>query len=1086
MKKLLLSAFLLSAFTGIGMAQTFVSGDYTYTVTSATEKTVNLAMPSKAYDIEDVVIPETVTNDGVTYTVTGIATQAFMNNAKLKTIKLPNTLKTIGVQAFQGCSVLTTVDMGNSVETIGDKAFFNTSKITELKLSPTVKTIGLWGLRAMSTLKVLYLGESLERVPDGMCWGNTALKGITIPDKCTYIGENAFASCSGLDTIQLGESLDTLAIKAFAYASQCKKLICRAAVPPVTMDEKSLVTTYTKTELYVKEKSLELYQKTAPWSQFTVIKAYDPSGSADDMSFVMAGVAYEVISKENLTVGVAHNDTVAYKGEVMVRPTVDYAGNTYNVIAVQPGAFKNCTELTQIELPTSITSIGDSAFNGCSAMEYLVVKATSVPTLGNAVFTGIDFAKAKLFGSQSAAATYKTAAQWKDFTNFSIVIDVVTVDGCTYKCNNIIASTLDFTGAKGASGNLVLPDVVMIDGYPFTITNIAGNSFYSTNLTGLKLPSTLKSISGSAFFTLGAYNNPIEEIVVPEGVTSIGSNAFYGAHVKHVELPKYSLTNLANSAFYSCDIDGIEIPGSVGVINGSTFYGSHMNWVILGEGITEIGTNAFYSTHIGAVRLPSTMKKIGDGAFSACSMLASLTINEGLEEVAENAFGLDRNLFKIFNFATKMPTGLGTAIENTQASASDRVTYTVSDIIRNGTEFGVVKLRRDLNTWFDFQGVRYLPNAEGSSEVTAVDASYLRTDKFVNVLPKFSHNGKSYTVTGVANYLLCGQGFMEDAVVTYPFTKLPNGFAYNAVKLKNITLPSTITELGQYCFAQTDSLATIDLPEGLTSFGLAAFYYSGIKELTVPGTVTLMDNASVAGCRSLNKLTFKDGTAPVLIGWFPTMFGNRPMFTSSKLDTVTIGRDLQFYSGATYGYSPFYGDSIMQHVIFTDAPTQVPSNLFKDCKGLLTVALGNNVKTINTNAFVNCAALDSVFLGEGVNKIDASAFAGCKAISKLYSGNPEPPVCGAGALTDINTQTCTLYVPASVIDLYKGAAQWKEFFNIQGFPFSGVNTISGEDNEGRYVVYTLGGVRVLDTYDASLVNNLPSGLYIINGKKVMK
>lgn len=1085
MKKLLLSAFLLGSLAGF--AQTFQSGDFTYTVTSTTEKTVDLAKPSKAYAIADAVIPETVTNDGVTYTVTGIAPQAFMSNATLKTIKMPNTIKTIGAKAFQSCTVLTTVDMGNSVETIEENAFYTVRTIIDLKLSPTVKIVGKWALRGLSALKTLDLGRDLERLGDGVCWGNTALKGVTIPDKCTYIGENAFASCSAIDSIQLGESIDTLAIKAFAYVSNCKKVICRASVPPVLMDEKSMVSTYTKTSLWVKEKSLATYQKTAPWSSFTEIKAYDPSGSADDMNFVMAGVAYDVISKENLTVAVAHNDTVVYKGEVMVRPTVDYAGNTYNVIGVQPNAFKNCTELTQIELPTGIASIGDNAFNGCSGLKYFVIKATTVPTLGATVFTGIDFAKAKLYAAQAAVANYKTAAQWKDFTNLTIVIDEATIDGCTYKCNDIIASTLDFTGAKGAKGNLVLPDVVMIDGYPFTITNIAGNAFYNTDLTDLTLPATLKTISGNAFFSLGAYNNPIKKIVVPEGVTSIGSNAFYGAYVKNVELPKYSLTNLANSAFYSCNIEGIAIPGSVGVINASTFYASKMQWVTLGEGITEIKDNAFASTNIGSLRLPSTMKTIGANAFWACSILSSLTINDGLEKVDASSFSQDRSLYKVFSFAKKMPEGLVAALEDSGSSiGNERTTYSVSDILTNGVAFGKVSVRPDLDTWFDYDGVRYLPAEAGSTNVLAVDASYNVEDKVVKLPKTFSANGKNYTVTSAANYLLCGQSVMQSAEITYPFVDLPNGFVYNATKLKSITIPSTVQTLGAYCFANTDSLDKVDLPDALTTIGLASFYYAGIKELTVPSKVTLMDNASVSGCKRLNKITFKDGTANVLLGWFPTMFGNRPLFNGSKLDTVVIGRNLTYYGGASYGYSPFYGDSILQHVTITDGATSIGSNLFLDCKGMRSVAVGNGVTNIGSAAFSGCASLDSVFLGEALTMISQYAFNGCTKVTKLYSGNVTPPKLGQNIFADIDTKTCVLFVPKPAISAYKAAEQWKEFYNIQEFAFVGVESVINENETGRFIVYNLNGVCVLDTCDESLVNNLPSGLYIINGKKVIK
>lgn len=1074
---------LIAAFTV--SAESFVVDGLTYTVLSSTDKTVELTKPATGtYALETVNVPATVSNGGVTYTVKGIGADAFMSNATLVTINIADGVKYIGYRAFQSCSKLANVNMGNTIDSLAANAFYVVKTITTLKLSPTVKFIGKWGLRGIGA-KEIDLGESLERVPDGMCWGCTALKNITIPDKTKYIGENAFASCSALDSIILGAGLDTLASKAFAYVSNCKKLVCRAAVPPVCMDEKSIVASYTKTPLWVKEASLALYQKAQYWGEFTTILPYDPSGSLNDQYFVAAGIGYEMISKDDFTVGVCHIDTLVYTGEVLVRPTVNYAGKDFNVIAVQANAFKNATGMTHLELPASIATIGNEALNGCTGLKYFISKAATPSTLGTDVFTGINFSQCKLFMPQGTTAAYAAADQWKNFTNKSIVVDAVTVDGLSYKCNNIFESTLDFTGAKGATGTLVIPDLIEIDGYPFTCTNIAGNAFYSTSLTGLKLPSTLKTISGSAFFSLGLYANPIECIDVPEGVTSIGSNAFYGAHVKHVNLPKHSLTNLANSAFYSCDIDGIEIPGSVGVINGSTFYGSNMKWVILGEGITEIKENAFWATHIGAIRLPSTMKKIGASAFAA-SRASSLLINDGLQSVDESAFSNCSNLYKIFSFATTMPAGLEEALTDTgEKLGTARVTYTVSNIINGGAAWGTVKLRSDLASWFDYNGVKYLATAPGATTVDAIDASYGINDTYVEIGNAFSTNGKNYTVSSLAPYLLSGQSIMTEAKVTFPMTEVPTGFVYNCTSLKKLTLPSTgIKTLGSYCFAQCDSLEKVDLPDGLETVGIAAFYYSGIKELTVPGTVRVLETASVSGCKRLQKLVLKDGEVNLLVGYLPTMFGNRPLFTGSKLDSITIGRNLDIFSGAAYGYSPFGNDSIVTNVVFTNAPTAVPMYILYGCKNVTNLTIGDGVKTINKYAFQGCASLDSVAIGKSCTLIGDQAFAGCTNVSKLYCTAMTPPACQGSALNDINKQTCVLHVPSSALSAYKAALQWKDFLNVISIN-NGI-VMPGTDLDGHYVVYTINGVKVLDTYNADEVENLPAGLYIINGKKVIK
>ncbi len=1077
----------LAVLTGLtSTSQTFVVDGISYKVLSATEKTVEVTRPAKAVTIAEVVVPATVTNGDVTYTVTAVGNQAFQLNETVTSVKLPDGILSIGNNAFQQCKNLVTFEMGNKVTSIGQFAFSSSAKLKEMRLSKTVKTIGPRAFMACSALEVLDLGEDLEAVPDWMCHACSNLRGITVPDKVTTIGASAFRSNTKADTIQIGKSVTSIGDYAFGYSTGCTKFISLAPTPPALTGDKAIVNTYDKTMLWVSEKSLALYQQAEYWKNFKSIKAYDPSGQVGDKLFVVAGVGYELISKDDKTVGIAHIDTLVYKGSVLARNTVDYAGETFTVIAVQPQAFKGATELTQVELPASIANIGDEAFAGCTGLKYLVSQATDIPATGKDVFSGVKFADSKLFVPRASAAAYKAAEQWKDFTNMSIIIDEVTVDGLTYKCNNIVASTLDFTGAPKFKGALVIPDQVMVDGYPFSCTVIAGNSFYNTDITALTLPKTLKAIASNAFFTLGKYDKPIERIVVPEGVVSIGSNAFYGCHVNYVDLPENSLTDLASSAFYACDIKGIKIPGSVGVINSSTFYGSDISWVVLGEGITEINDNAFFGTKIGAVRLPSTMKKLNGAAFSACSLLSSLTINDGLESVSEGAFSNCNSLYKIFNFSKTLPEGLDKALASSgDQIGMDRTTYTVSDALKTGNAFGRVVVRKDLASWFDYKGVRYLPEEENPANVMAVDGSYLMDDLSVELPEKFTANGKNYNVTEVATYLLCGQSIMKEVNVTYPFTMVPNGFIYNARSVKKVTIPSSVTDLGWYCFAWTDSLDKVDLPANLKNIGVASFYYSGIKELTVPAKVELMDNGSVSGCRSLEKVTFEDGSGKVMLGYMPTMFGNRPLFTGSKIKELTIGRNLNYLAGASYGYSPFYGDSIIEKVVITDMPTVISNDLLRDCKSIRNIEVGQRVVAIGNNVFNGCLALDSISLGGGVSSIGTRAFGSCANLKKFYCKAMTPPDCGTDALKDIDKQQCTLYVAPNSVDQYKAAAQWKDFYNIEGYVFSGVESV-GVETGGRYLVYNVSGVLVLDTRDASMIDDLPAGLYIINGKKVLK
>lgn len=89
-----------------------------------------------------IVIPETVTEDGVTYTVTGISRTAFMNCTWLESVTLPATIKRIGNKAFSGCSGLKELVLPDGIEVIGDFAFIDCTGLTELTVPATVTEIG--------------------------------------------------------------------------------------------------------------------------------------------------------------------------------------------------------------------------------------------------------------------------------------------------------------------------------------------------------------------------------------------------------------------------------------------------------------------------------------------------------------------------------------------------------------------------------------------------------------------------------------------------------------------------------------------------------------------------------------------------------------------------------------------------------------------------------------------------------------------------------------------------------------------------------------------------------------------------------
>ncbi|MBE6573110.1 MAG: hypothetical protein E7652_01815 [Ruminococcaceae bacterium] len=137
------------------------------------------------------------------------------------------------------------------------------------------------------------------------------------------------------------------------------------------------------------------------------------------------------------------------------------------------------------------------------------------------------------------------------------------------------------------------------------------------------------------------YNKEIEEIVVEEGVTSIGGSAFYHCTgLTSVMIPD-SVTSISDSAFYSCErMTNVAIPDSVTSIGGSAFsWCTGLTSVTIPDSVTSIGGSAFYHcTGLTSVTIPDSVTSIGDGAFYSCESLTSVTIPDSVTSIGDEVF----------------------------------------------------------------------------------------------------------------------------------------------------------------------------------------------------------------------------------------------------------------------------------------------------------------------------------------------------------------------------------------------------------------------------------------------------------------
>ena len=239
---LLFTALMLVCCVGTATAHNFEAGGIYYYISSSTNKTVKVTYEgtySYSFNNEytgNVVIPESVTYYGTTYSVTSIGEDAFRGCTGLTSITIPNSVTSIGEAVFSGCKGLTSITIPNSVTNIGSYAFNGCTSLKELRIEDGEGTLSLGyntynnsnstgkGLFYDCPLETLYLGRNLSYNTDfyygySPFYNIKTLANVTIGNSVTSIPSYAFVQCTGLTSIEIPSSVTSIGNNAFHYCT---------------------------------------------------------------------------------------------------------------------------------------------------------------------------------------------------------------------------------------------------------------------------------------------------------------------------------------------------------------------------------------------------------------------------------------------------------------------------------------------------------------------------------------------------------------------------------------------------------------------------------------------------------------------------------------------------------------------------------------------------------------------------------------------------------------------------------------------------------------------------------------------------
>lgn len=422
----------------------------------------------------------------------------------------------------------------------------------------------------------------------------------------------------------------------------------------------------------------------------------------------------------------------------------------------------------------------------------------------------------------------------------------IVYEGITYTVTDGGEVTaMGYAGDKDQ--NLTIPSTFNVDGTDYTVVAISDEAFKFCNLRTASLPATLRTIGESAF----GFNMLMREINLPEGLKSVGANAFQRCFSAPMN-PK-GLVYVGAGAFQEC---------------------SKISEVVLGAD-AEVCENAFmYCTGVKSLVLEGAPKSVGSCAF-AFNSLEELTVNSTTPPafVPEDVFcygdNEDRDHEWTLNLADvtlKVPAGAADAYKTD----------------RNWSVFNnVVELQPDVITEFTVAPFDYKVTADGEVTVKGFDGSL--TDCVIPATVEYS--GHTFSVTGVSDNVFANSGVEKVAIAGSVRTIGENAFM-NCGSLVGLTLEEGIQTIGKYAFTQT-ALTSLSLPKGLKEVGYGAFMHCGsLADVTLPEGV------------SLDVLVFFNcGLTKVTLDGVPGSLGSESMI-SLKL------REIVFHTTEVPDFSP--------------------------------------------------------------------------------------------------------------------------------------------------------------------------------------
>lgn len=765
--------------------------------------------------------------------------------------------------------------------------------IKSVNIGMGVTSIGGYSFYECEYITSVDIAESVTRIGSAAFRGCKSLIDITIPNGVDSIDMDTFSGCSSLVEVNLSESVKGIYNLAFAGCDSLKSIVLLNSV--VSIDREAFLATPVTIRCY--ENSYAHDYAVDNGIPFELLMG--ECGNDQTWSFDVETSTLNIY-------GIGY----MYDYSADTAPWTEYAPDIKRVIidnsveSIGAYAFYNCTALTDIDIPDSVAAIGDSAFYCCSALEEITLPDT-ISIIGGSVFVGSAYYNNSdnwrdgilYVGNHLVNADSSISGEYV-IREGTITVAGAAFFGCTDLTGVVLPDSAVSIGWYAFSHCFSLERIYI----PASVTSIGGSAFsmcHSVNIVCLRyseafyyaqyeeIPFEVAEIycsscgddlkwslnTATGVFTVTGsgemydykslysdgyrndapwkyYSLHIKAVVIEEGVTSIGLDAFLGcSNITYISIPS-TLTSIESRSFYNCTalmavyINDIESWCKISFKNDYSnplYYakelylnGELLTHLEIPDTVIEINDMSFINcTSLESVIISNNVVSIGWGAFEGCSSLVNVVIPDSVTYIDWCAF---RNCVSLADI-----------------SVPDSVTFMGGVVIDNTAYFNNLDNWIDKLLYIDNHLVAVDKSIDGECNIRAGTVTICR-DAFIDCrdITKVTIPD---SVVSVPEGAFCGCISLVSVVIGDSVKSIGvEGFFY-CTSLKDIKFGDTLEYIAPSAFFGCEALESIDLPDSVKVIGASAFVSCiSLKSIIIPDSVTTIGSNAFNGCTSLSSI----------------------------------------------------------------------------------------------------------------------------------------------------------------------------------------------------------------------------------------